>query len=354
MKIVDAVVSLASIHHSAKEIRTEESLSFWAEFQPRLEAGKTTPVQIRRTVTDWEQFLSELEKILKKYQIEISPIGEDQIRVADLDQVKLKILERLLYVLTGKKIRFKALRRPDATFLLKPVLTGDHPQPFAPQPAFHLEYIRRETSRESEKLLFTAGGVIKTADGREIDFNTQMFVSREFAALSNISTEAGKLIDPLVINFDGPAAVITETKFSFDLDFDGNQEMIPFVGEGSGLLALDLNGDYIINNGAELFGAITGNGFEELSQYDGDQNGWIDEADEIFDRLLIWTKDADGQDSLFALGQKGVGAIYLGNVDARFSVSNRENQLLGQYQKAGIFLKEDGTVGTMQQVDFVV
>ncbi|NLY74280.1 MAG: hypothetical protein GX075_03150 [Firmicutes bacterium] len=348
MKIVDAVVSLASIHHSAKEIRTEESLSFWAEFQPRLEAGKTTPVQIRRAVTDWEQFLSELEKILEKYRIEISPIGEDQIRVENLDQVKLKILERLLYVLTGKKVRFKALRRPDATFLLKPV-TGNHPQP-----AFHLEYIRRETIRESEKLLFTAEGVIKTADGREIDFNTQMFVSREFAALSNISTEAGKLIDPLVINFDGPAAVITETKFSFDLDCDGNLEMIPFVGEGSGLLALDLNGDHIINNGSELFGAVTGNGFEELSRYDGDQNGWIDEADEIFDRLLIWTKDADGQDSLFALGQKGVGAIYLGNVDARFSVSNRENQLVGQYQKAGIFLREDGTVGTMQQVDFVV
>lgn len=349
MKIVDAVVSLASIHHSTKEIRTEESLSFWAEFQPRLEAGKTTPVQIRRTVTDWEQFFSELEKILKKYQIEISPIGEDEIRVADLDQVKLKILERLLYVLTGKKIRFKALRRPDFTFLLKPVSTGNHPQP-----AFHLEYIRRETIRESENLLFTAGGVIKTADGREIDFNTQMFVSKEFAALSNISSEAGKLIDPLVINFDGPAAVITETKFSFDLDFDGNREMISFVGEGSGLLALDLNGDRIINNGSELFGAVTGNGFEELSCYDGDQNGWIDEADEIFDRLLIWTKDADGQDSLFALGQKGVGAIYLGNVDARFSVSNRENQLVGQYQKAGIFLREDGTVGTMQQVDFVV
>ncbi len=353
MKIVDANVSLASKHHSSKQFLTEESLTFWADFQPRLNEGQTNPTQVRRTATNWEQLISDLQKVLEKYQIKIDPIKENEIHVKDIDQIKLKIIERFINIITGKKIRFKALQRPDSAALIMPNSSENNTPALPERPVFQIVRNRRETSHESEKLLFTAVGSIKTADGRDIAFDTQMYVSRELASLSNISTDAGKLIDPLVINFNGPAAEITETKFSFDLDVDGVEEMIPFVGDGSGLLALDLNQDNNINNGAELFGAVTGNGFDELSQYDQDGNGWIDESDQIFNQLRIWTKDTEGQDSLLALGQKGVGAIYLGNVDAQFSVRNQENQLLGQYQKAGVFLKEDGTVGTMQQVDFV-
>lgn len=354
MKIVNANVSLASKHHSAREHLTEESIKFWMEFQPRLEAGRTNPTKIRRTATNWEQLISDLEKLLEKYRIEVASTQENEISIKDIDKIKLMIIERFINILTGKKIGFKVLRRPDSAALLIPNNLESNAQSSQQRPVFQVAYNRRETNRESERLLFTATGTIKTADGREIDFDTEMFVSRELATLSNISTEAGKLIDPLVINFNGPAAGITETKFSFDLDVDGKEELIPFVSDGSGLLALDLNQDNIINNGAELFGAVTGNGFEELSRYDRDGNGWIDENDEIFNHLLIWTKDTEGRDSLLALGQKGVGAIYLGNVDAQFSVKNQENQLLGQYQRAGIFLNEDGTVGTVQQVDFVV
>lgn len=352
MKIVDANVSLASVRNSSKQFHVEESLQFWAEFQTRLKDGKSNPTQIQGSTTDWNRLFSDLEKLLEKYQIEIDPVKEDEIQVKDLDQIKLRIIERFIKILTGKNLRFKVLRRSDFTTLILLNFQNNTNQ-LSQTPNIKFAYHRWETSVESEKLLFTAAGIIKTADGQRIDFDTQMFVSRELASLSNISTEAGKLIDPLVINFDGLAAGITETKFRFDLDVDGIEELIPFVSEGSGLLALDLNEDRKINNGTELFGAVTGNGFEELSQYDQDGNGWIDETDPVFDRLRIWTKDAEGQDTLFALGQKGVGAIFLGNVDAQFSVRNQENQLAAQYQKAGIFVREDGAVGTVQQVDFI-
>ena len=59
-------------------------------------------------------------------------------------------------------------------------------------------------------------------------------------------------------------------------------------------LALDLNGDGRINNGSELFGALSGNGFADLAQYDSDANGWIDENDEIFQRLKVWSGADDG------------------------------------------------------------
>ncbi len=79
-------------------------------------------------------------------------------------------------------------------------------------------------------------------------------------------------------------------KLKFDLDGNGKIEEIYFPAKGSGFLAIDLNEDGIINNGFELFGPATANGFEELAKYDEDSNRWIDESNSIFLKLKIWVK----------------------------------------------------------------
>ena len=71
-------------------------------------------------------------------------------------------------------------------------------------------------------------------------------------------------------------------------------------------------------------------------------------------KLRIWTKDEEGNDKLFALGEKGVGAIYLGNVDTNYSLKNDSNDLQGQIRKTGIFLRENGNVGTVQHIDVAI
>ncbi|MEW8206853.1 MAG: hypothetical protein AB2746_12075, partial [Candidatus Thiodiazotropha taylori] len=76
--------------------------------------------------------------------------------------------------------------------------------------------------------------------------------------------------------------------------------------------------------------------------------------DSIYRRLRIWTKSADGQDSLMALGQTGVGAIYLGSVETPFLLKDAGNETLGQIRQTGIYLSEDGETGTLQQLDLVV
>jgi hypothetical protein len=180
-------------------------------------------------------------------------------------------------------------------------------------------------------------------------------MSREFAARNEVHFAAGNAaIDPLVINFDGHAPGLTDTKYQFDLDSDGTQDQISFVEEGSGFLALDLNNDGTVNNGKELFGPNTGNGFSELEAYDSDGNDWIDESDPIYQRLRIWTKDDQGNDVLCALGQKGIGAIYLGNVATDYQMKDQTNQLQGQVASTGIYLYENGSAGTIQQIDLVV
>ena len=109
-----------------------------------------------------------------------------------------------------------------------------------------------------------------------------------------------------------------------------------------------------IDDGRELFGPATGNGFAELAAHDEDGNLWIDESDSIYYSLRIWSKDAQGNDQLIALGQRGIGAIYLGHATTPFEVKNEQNQLQAAVRSSGIYLNEDGSAGTVQQLDLVV
>jgi hypothetical protein len=160
--------------------------------------------------------------------------------------------------------------------------------------------------------------------------------------------------DPLVLNFNGQAAQLTDTKFNFDIDSDGTEDQISFVSSGSGFLAIDKNRDGKVNNGQELFGAVTGDGFAELAAYDDDKNLWIDENDAVYKDLRLWTKDESGRDTLSSLTEKEVGAIYLGQTSTGFSIKNSQNQLYGQIKSTGLFLNENGSAGTVQQIDLAV
>lgn len=208
---------------------------------------------------------------------------------------------------------------------------------------------------EEEYTSFETTGTAVTADGREISFNVNLKMSRQFMQYTNTSVDFGapQLTDPLVINLNNNAtAGVTDQTFLFDIDADGTLDTISMLGSGSGYLALDKNGDGIINDGSELFGTTSGDGFADLAAYDSDGNGWIDEADEIFDKLRIWSKDANGNDVLVGLGAAGIGAIYLGSADTEFSLNSMsDNSTNAVIRKSGIFLYENGNVGTIQHMD---
>lgn len=179
---------------------------------------------------------------------------------------------------------------------------------------------------------------------------------REFAQSEDFTLRAGdaKKIDLLILNLSGNAASLTDARFSFDLNSDGIDEKIPFAGNGSGFLVLDLNNDGKASNGAELFGPSTGNGMAELSAHDSDRNSWIDEGDPVYADLLVWTKDESGADKLTGLKASGVGAIYLGSADTPFSIKDGANNLNAQVARTAVFLKEDGSAGAIQQLDLAV
>lgn len=207
---------------------------------------------------------------------------------------------------------------------------------------------------EAEAVQVQAGGYVQTEDGRSISFGVTLNMSRAFASQVSIeTTQQVVMTDPLVINMDNLPAGTRDITFQFDIDCDGKMDEISMLREGSGFLALDKNGDGKINDGSELFGTKSGNGFSDLAVYDEDGNGWIDENDEIFSKLRIWSKDKDGNDVLKTLKEADVGAIYLGSTTSQFSITDqKDNTVQGAVRATGVYLKEStGTAGTVQQVD---
>lgn len=212
------------------------------------------------------------------------------------------------------------------------------------------------TVSETEATRFNSTGSVVTADGRIIDFNISMEMSRSFMETSESLTSQTQYIltDPLVIQLEDAPETISDQKWYFDIDGDGVEEEISQLARGNGFLALDENGNGKIDDGNELFGTKSGNGFKDLSAYDEDGNGWIDENDSVYSKLKIWVKDASGNDKLIGLGQADVGAIYLGATDTQFTHAAADtNETQAVVRQTGFYLHEStGAAGIVQQIDF--
>lgn len=374
MRIADTQLRMAAQHAYAEQYSKQEHLQAWVGQRPAQASPEDERLTLRprEGLDDMQRRLADLARRLVPDLLEISDRGralapvrtlvsleppktkdEDEELYYDFETSLIKLLvERM----TGRKIE-----------LLKPGDFNREIEPMEPPPAeapapdsansaqgWGLVYDSYESYQESESLTFSTQGLVRTADGQEIQVDLSLSMSREFVEQQHISIRAGDaLTDPLVVNFAGTAAQLGQRDFSFDLDADGRLDQIAVLQPGSGFLALDQNGDGVINDGNELFGPQTGNGFAELGRHDQDGNGWIDAGDGIYDRLRIWTRDQAGGDRLLALGQANIGALYLRPLSTPFQLKDAENQLLGQVRETGIFLREDGSSGTLQEMDLV-
>ncbi len=357
MKIVQSSFLLSSTHHQEIQTQERETLEIRsgaqgarAEHPPEsnAQAGDTVMQALQDTVA-----LSEVAQKGRQQLVSLPELGD----IEPVDELNIRLLKALMETILGVEF---SLRSPQEVVTQTGAGTGQNPSvPIAEQGSeegddWGMLYQYSYSYYEAEKTAFQARGTVQTGDGQEIDIDLSLQMSREFFESAEVQVEAGQVLkDPLVVHFSGTAAELTQRSFFFDIDADGQEDQIAFVKPGSGFLALDRNGDGVVNDGSELFGALTGNGFAELAAYDQDGNAWIDEQDAIYDRLQIWTKDSAGHDQLTALGAQGIGAVYLGNVATPFSLKDETNVLQGEIRSTGLFLRENGTAGTIQQVDLV-
>lgn len=327
MKIESAQIAMQSSHLAYERERVAVNIERWGSTPAQ--AAATTPAEAAVEAAEMK--------------------SEDS-----LDDPRLLLLLTMIEKMLGRSIHL--LRLSD--------LEGEAANTYSPPPAAQvaadgagMSMSVRAERMEYERGEFAASGVVRTADGREIRFDVAFEMERSFSERIALDIESGaprRLKDPLMLDFAGSGAMLSDVRFAFDLDADGELDELPLPVSGRGMLAFDRNANDRIDDGRELFGPTSGNGFADLAALDSDGNGWIDEADPAFRQLRLWQPDADGGGSLLTLTEAGVGALSLARVATPFALRNNANETLGVMRQSGVYLNEDGRVGSLSQVDLSV
>jgi len=181
--------------------------------------------------------------------------------------------------------------------------------------------------------------------------------------------------DPLVIDLDGDGIEtvrLSQSRAYFDHDDDFFAERTGWVSSNDGILAVDLEGDGLIDDIEELFGGNNAQGefergFVALSQYDDNADGVVDASDAGFADILVWRDlDGDGKGEgyasegeggeLFTLVELGITSLGATGEDLIPTTGDPEAgrelasgaRLLAQ----GTYTREDGSLGNLYEAVF--
>ncbi len=359
---VDQTITMASDwRSSAVQLSGEEShytVTNRAEPQRRTtqkntvkdEPAKLDPLAGKKKAEDWINEVDEaLHKDPKIQMLEkcLELIGKITGRFQPSSLLK-RSMERIEMSISSIAARYQQTMASGEANVLTPQSTqGVNPNGYWTRRTVTSGFVKGE-----EHTAFESAGTVVTKDGRTINFGISLEMSRSF---ERAFLDEGKEVvytDPLVINLDTDAASLSDVSFYFDLDGDGEKEELKNLNQGSGFLALDKNGDGIINDGSELFGTQSGDGFADLATYDEDGNGWIDENDSVFSQLKVWVRNGESNEQLLDLKQADVGAIFLGRAGTQFGLDDSEGNEQGVIRSTGLYLKESGEAGTIQHMDY--
>ncbi len=165
-------------------------------------------------------------------------------------------------------------------------------------------------------------------------------------------------LTPLVLDLDGDGIETTNLLGGtvFDLDANGQLERAAWVAGGDGLLVRDLDGNGLIDNGAELFGSGTTlangqkalDGFAALAGLDSNGDGVINSQDAAFAQLQVWV-DANGDGQTDAGELRSLASLGIASLGLHAQASDLQNNgnivgLLGSYTTT------DGTQHTLADV----
>jgi T1SS-143 domain-containing protein len=177
-------------------------------------------------------------------------------------------------------------------------------------------------------------------------------------ALADIYTSGGLVsaIDPIILDLDknGFALSSIDNGVTFDINADGKGDQIAWTSD-DGILAFDVDGNGLIDNGSEIFtpdfnGGKFASGVAALASLDSNKDGKIDASDDAFSKLQVWVDaDNDGvsdEGELSSLSANGVASISL-------TTDQTGGEEDGQTVFAeGEFTFADGSTGNFLEVGF--
>lgn len=359
MIVTASTVSLSATHASARLTSRRESLEAWVGERPRADGPGRPPAPA--PVAPAAPVLAAPPEAGPGEQAAGADeaAGEGRSRGTARDELDLAILRKTFRL---ERSLTRAAHEVRSAYADGRRGEGPRPPPElpgsgragdgAPPPeGWGLRYDLTETTLTAERTTFAAAARVTTADGRTIDVAASLAMERVEATTREVHVLAGdaaRRVDPLALNLAGAPAAFEGAR-AFDLDGDGAAEQVATLAPGSAWLAMDRDGSGTIDSGRELFGPSTGSGFGELAALDQDGSGWVDEGDAAFRALALWSP-ASG--ALTPLAAAGIGALYTGAAATPFAVKAGGREVAA-VAETGLFLREDGSAGTIQHVDLV-
>lgn len=212
------------------------------------------------------------------------------------------------------------------------------------------ELLIMDTHTHSQDLNFTSSGVYSIND-KTYHSQFSLSLSEKRSSMTEVR-QAVNLRDPLVVQF-GPQALgqLNGQRSDIDINSDGVVDSLPMFDGDVGYLVHDKNNNNHADNGSELFGPQSGNGFNDLSALDSNKNGFIDPEDKEYSALKIWQIDSNGSESWRSLADTDIHAISLNSTATPFNFYDDEQKLQAKLTRSSVALTEQGKAYGVHQID---
>ncbi len=142
---------------------------------------------------------------------------------------------------------------------------------------------------------------------------------------------------PLVVDLNGDGVQtisLADSTGTFDLLNSGEAIHSGWISGDDAFVAIDLNGNGVIDDRNELFGGVIGEGFAKLASFDSNGDGVVDANDARFGELLLW-QDINGNHRTDAGELSGLLARGVASLSTRY--------VLAPEVQNGNWLLEHGT-----------
>ena len=179
VKISGFDLTLQATHAASKQTRVTESLRVWVD--PPASARPPPPDAMQVTLSAAAQ---------EKQVAENGAIDHSMHDVENDPRMQLIIL--MVEHMTGRRVRlydagqFRQTRTADTP--APP--SGNTPAP-APRAGFGVAYDKLVSYQESEQTVMQATGVVRTSDGREIEFSLKLTMQRQYSETTGASVRTG-------------------------------------------------------------------------------------------------------------------------------------------------------------------
>lgn len=206
-------------------------------------------------------------------------------------------------------------------------------------------------SRE-QQLEYQVQGAFKIND-QELSLNYNYSLASKQVSYSKVEMSVEALKDPIIVQFGSQGLGEISGQKDFDINQDSALDNLPVFSGDVGYLVYDKNQNNKADNGSELFGPETGQGFTELAQLDSNENGFIDEEDEYFEQLYLWQPGSNENqaDQWLSLKEAEIQAISLSAISTPYDFYDQQGEIQAQLRQSSFAISKNGIGRGVHQVD---